>query len=50
MHPITKSKIFHDFGFLKIGVNTFAPYPKVKKKINDAKLAPRANSIFWFIY
>ena len=44
--PTKISKIFHEISLAKIGAKTLAPYPKEKKKTNDARLAPMPKIMF----
>ena len=46
VHAIIASSIFHAFGCWNKGVSIFAPYPKLKKKNQEAQTAPKANHHF----
>ena len=39
--PTKASKTFHAIGFLKIGINIRAEYPRLKKNTKEDVIAPR---------
>lgn len=43
MTPVINSRIFQDIGLLNSGINTLAPYPKLKKNRKEALIAPSPN-------
>jgi hypothetical protein len=48
--PIANSRTFQEIGFSKKGLNNLAPKPSKKKNINEADIAPAANSILVVSY
>ena len=46
MRPTKNSKIFQEMGLAKMGAKNLAREPSVKKKQNEARLAPTPNIKF----